>query len=57
MFVFFLVIIESSSPGSHMAAKVKMLSPKTDLDFVRGEMAPDGQRFPQHALGRAMVIC
>ena len=38
-----------------MAAKVKMLSPKTDLDFVRGEVAPDGQRFPGHSLGRAMV--
>lgn len=43
-------------PGSHMAAKVKMLSPKTDLDFVRGEMAPDGQRFPQHALGSASKL-
>lgn len=43
-------------PGSHMAAKVKMLSPKTDLDFVRGEVAPDGQRFPGHSLGSASKL-
>lgn len=43
-------------PGSHMAAKVKMLSPKTDLGFVHGEVAPDGHRFPAHALGSASKL-